>query len=92
MTFDQALRAALDERDEAPAPPAVLASPTGLTRREAQVAALVAEGLTNREIADRLFIAERTAEGHVERIRAKLNVRTRAQIAAMVRPGGPTPG
>lgn len=55
---------------------------SGLTRREREVAALVAEGLTNREIADRLFISERTADGHLEHIREKLAVRSRAQIAA----------
>jgi streptogramin lyase len=43
---------------------------------------LVAQGLTNREIAERLFIAERTAEGHVEQIRNKLGFHSRAQIAA----------
>jgi DNA-binding CsgD family transcriptional regulator/sugar lactone lactonase YvrE len=55
-----------------------------LTRREREVALLVVEGLTNRQIAERLFIGERTAEGHVERIRDKLGFRSRAQIAAWV--------
>ena len=54
----------------------------GLTRREREVAALVADGLTNREIAKRLFISERTADGHLEHIREKLGVRSRAQITA----------
>jgi DNA-binding CsgD family transcriptional regulator len=53
-----------------------------LTRREREVAQLVEEGLTNREIAARLFITERTAEGHVEQIRSKLGFRSRAQVAA----------
>ncbi len=53
-----------------------------LTRRETEVAALVAEGLTNREIAARLFISERTAESHVEQIRNKLGFHSRTQIAA----------
>ena len=53
-----------------------------LTSREAEVAALVAEGLTNQAIASRLGIAPRTAEAHVENIRRKLEVRSRAQIAA----------
>ena len=44
--------------------------------------ALLAEGLTNREIAERLFVAERTAEGHVEQIRNKLGVSTRSQVAS----------
>lgn len=52
-----------------------------LTRREREVAAMVAAGLTNRQIAERLFIAERTAEGHVERIRNKLGVRSRTEVA-----------
>lgn len=67
---------------------------TSLTRREREVANLVAEGLTNREIATRLFISERTAESHVERIRGKLGFHSRAQIAAWVaagRPGGGRP-
>ncbi|GAC1616604.1 MAG: hypothetical protein NVS9B1_26270 [Candidatus Dormibacteraceae bacterium] len=53
-----------------------------LTRREREVVALIAEGLTNREIATRLFIAPRTAEGHVEQILSKLGFRTRSQVAA----------
>ena len=42
---------------------------------------MVAAGMTNKEIARRLFIAERTAEGHVERIRNKLGVRSRTEVA-----------
>jgi predicted ATPase/DNA-binding CsgD family transcriptional regulator len=53
-----------------------------LSRRELEVAALVAEGLTNKQIAGRLFISERTADGHLEHIREKLGVGTRAQVAA----------
>ena len=56
--------------------------PAELTARQLQVAALVAGGLTNRQIAGRLGIEERSAEGHVERIRQRLGVRSRAQIAA----------
>ncbi len=52
-----------------------------LTPREQEVAALIAGGLTNREIASRLVIAERTAEGHVQSILNKLSVGSRAQIA-----------
>jgi len=65
---------------------APVASPH-LTRREREVAALVAEGLTNREIASRLFISERTAESHVEQVRGKLGFHSRAQIAAWVAGG-----
>jgi pimeloyl-ACP methyl ester carboxylesterase/DNA-binding CsgD family transcriptional regulator len=55
-----------------------------LTGRELEVAGLVAEGLTNQAIARRLSVAPRTAEAHVENIRCKLGVRSRAQIAAWV--------
>jgi DNA-binding CsgD family transcriptional regulator len=53
-----------------------------LTNRQQQVAALVTQGLTNRQIGERLGIDERSAEGHIERIRVRLGVRSRAQIAA----------
>ncbi len=56
--------------------------PPSLTARQREVAALVADGLTNREIGERLHIDERSAEGHLERIRLRLGVRSRAQVAA----------
>jgi pimeloyl-ACP methyl ester carboxylesterase/DNA-binding CsgD family transcriptional regulator len=55
-----------------------------LTDREREVAELVAEGLTNQAIARRLSVAPRTAESHVENIRRKLRVSSRAQIATWV--------
>jgi DNA-binding CsgD family transcriptional regulator/sugar lactone lactonase YvrE len=55
-----------------------------LSRREMEVARLVAEGLTNREIAARLFISERTVDGHLEHVREKLALNNRAQIATWV--------
>jgi len=58
--------------------------PPRLTRRELEVARLIADGLTNQAIATRLSVAPRTAEAHVENIRRKLEVRSRAQIAAWV--------
>jgi DNA-binding CsgD family transcriptional regulator len=66
--------------DAAPARSAVSAK--ALTEREIEVARLVALGLTNKDIADRLVISERTAEGHVQRILDKLGFRSRSQIAA----------
>ncbi|WP_277750817.1 ATP-binding protein [Nonomuraea polychroma] len=60
----------------------------GLTAREAEVLRLVAEGLTNREIAERLFIAQKTASVHVSNILAKLEVSTRTQAAAAARRRG----
>ncbi|HLK96024.1 MAG TPA: AAA family ATPase [Nocardioidaceae bacterium] len=58
------------------------APPEPLSRREAEVAGLVAEGLTNRQIAARLVISERTAQNHVQHILTKLGFTTRSQIAA----------
>jgi non-specific serine/threonine protein kinase len=55
-----------------------------LTKRERQVASLVAEGLTNKAIAGRLVISPRTAQGHVEHVLTKLGFSSRAQIAAWV--------
>ena len=52
-----------------------------LTARERQVAKLIAQGMTNPEIAQRLRMAGRTADAHVEHIRNKLGLRTRSQIA-----------
>ncbi len=57
--------------------------PFGLTARERQVLALVAEGATNRQIGAALFMAEKTASVHVSRILAKLGVRSRTQAAAV---------
>jgi DNA-binding CsgD family transcriptional regulator len=71
-----------------PADPAAEAAPrepdahSQLTAREREVAALVASGLSNRQIGEKLVISERTAEGHVERILSKLGFRSRAQIAS----------
>jgi pimeloyl-ACP methyl ester carboxylesterase/DNA-binding CsgD family transcriptional regulator len=65
-------------------PQPTLSGPVLLSARETEVAALVAEGLTNQQIGQRLFIAPRTAETHVENIRQKLGFRSRAQVAAWV--------
>ena len=52
------------------------------TRREREIAALVADGLSNREIAERLVLSERTVEGHVANLFNKLSVSSRTQVAA----------
>lgn len=56
----------------------------GLTAREREIAALVGQGKTNREIAETLILSERTAERHIANIMLKLNFNTRAQIAVWV--------
>lgn len=68
----------------APAPSTVdNAALSALTDREREVVALVAEGLTNDDIAERLFISPTTAKTHVSRSLVKLNARDRAQLVAM---------
>ncbi|MCZ4491102.1 MAG: family ATPase [Conexibacter sp.] len=59
------------------------AAELGLTPRERSVLGLVAQGQTNREIGERLFMAEKTASVHVSRILAKLDVRSRTEAAAV---------
>ncbi|WP_065493820.1 ATP-binding protein [Rhodococcus opacus] len=88
MTFENAVAYALDERRTASRTRADTA--IGLTKRERQVAGLVAEGLTNKAIAARLVISQRTAQGHVEHVLAKLGFTSRAQIAAWVVESGET--
>ena len=60
----------------------------GLTARELDVVALVAEGRTNRQIADALFISAKTASVHVSNILAKLGVSSRGEAAALARRAG----
>ena len=63
-----------------------------LTRRELEVANLVAEGLTNRALAARLHLSERTVEGHIEHALNKLGMSSRTQLAVWVgRSGAATP-
>ncbi|WP_432093317.1 ATP-binding protein [Streptomyces sp. bgisy100] len=81
LTLEQSVSYALEE-SPAPAPPPASAASAPLTRREHQVAGLVAEGMTNKGIAAELTISRRTAEGHVEHILTKLGFTSRAQIAA----------
>jgi ATP/maltotriose-dependent transcriptional regulator MalT len=83
-----AARARLQLGDEAPAASAApggeeVENPFGLTARERDVLVLVAGGATNREIGERLHMAEKTASVHVSRILSKLNVRSRTEAAAV---------
>lgn len=62
--------------------------PGGLTRREAEIIALVAEGITNRQVADRLVISEKTVARHLANAYLKLGVTTRTAAAAWARRHG----
>ena len=66
-----------------PGRPAAPTDPFGLTEREREVLALVAEGYTNRRIANELFISDSTAGVHVSHILAKLEVESRTEAAAI---------
>ncbi|MFE7837329.1 LuxR C-terminal-related transcriptional regulator [Streptomyces sp. NPDC057474] len=82
-TPGRAIAYALGGAADADAEPAAPATPTSpLTRREREVAALVAKGMSNRLIAGTLVLSPRTVDGHIENIRAKLGFGSRAQIAA----------
>ena len=66
----------------APGLPAPWAT-AGVTAREAEVLVLLADGLTNREIAERVFLSSRTVERHLANVGAKLGTRTRSELVAM---------
>ena len=80
MTADEAVALAL--RRSAPARVVRTQRPGGLTGREVQIVLEIAGGLTNRQIAEKLDISERTVDAHVQNIRNKLGMERRAQIAA----------
>lgn len=85
MSLQDATALALNQRA---GPRGAEASPPAvLTPRELQVVALVAEGLSNKEISQRLVISVRTAETHVERILTKLGFTSRTQIAQWAKKG-----
>jgi predicted ATPase/DNA-binding SARP family transcriptional activator/DNA-binding CsgD family transcriptional regulator len=87
MSFEEAVEYALSAEElgsppPAPERPSTGARQRGLTRREKEVAALVAQGLTNRQIAKELVLSERTVENHVANILKKLGLHSREQVAA----------
>ena len=84
LPYDEGLAYALGEQS----PAAPLGGSSPLTRREREIARLVAQGRSNREIAAELVISQRTAEGHVEHILDKLGFNSRSQIATWVREHG----
>ena len=88
MSMNEAVVYALEERR----PERGLADqPGNLTRREREVTALVADGLTNRDLAGRLHLSERTVETHIAHILAKLALRRRGQLTAWAHRHGLSP-
>jgi non-specific serine/threonine protein kinase len=81
MKLDEMVAYALEERPQ-PESAQPTRAPTPLTRREQQVAELVARGASNKEIADALVISQRTAETHIEHMLTKLGFTSRLQIMA----------
>lgn len=65
--------------------PSTKANPAGLTKRQAEVCQLMASGLSNGEIADRLFVSKKTVEHHISAILTKLQARTRAEAIVVAR-------
>ena len=98
------VRLAAQDADDLPppgraAPPAAgrPAPAPALTSRELEIAGLVSEGLSNRQIAERLVISKRTVDAHIEHIYGKLGVSSRVQLASWLRSApalslGPRPG
>ncbi|MFI5626422.1 ATP-binding protein [Nocardioides sp. NPDC051685] len=86
MDEDAAISCALSEEPtlQASAVPVTASGLARLTRRERQVAELVATGLTNQDIASKLTLSRRTVEGHVERALTKLGFTSRTQLAVWV--------
>jgi predicted ATPase/DNA-binding SARP family transcriptional activator/DNA-binding CsgD family transcriptional regulator len=90
MTLEEAVDYALSEEEiDSPGTPtpeqaSTTARPSALTRREQEVAKLVARSLTNRRIAKALVLSERTVDNHVRNILKKLNLSSRSEVAAWV--------
>ncbi len=87
LAADDALALGLSLTDS---PPVDAAEPGLLTPRQLEVAELLSQGLSNRQIAERLVVTERTVASHIEHILDKLNLSSRTQIALWAaRPPGP---
>jgi ATP/maltotriose-dependent transcriptional regulator MalT len=85
MVMDEAIAYALDEKKPSRvAGPPIKTSTSPLSKRELEIAELVSEGISNKEIASRVFLSERTVETHVSNILDKLGVNSRVEISSWV--------
>jgi predicted ATPase/DNA-binding CsgD family transcriptional regulator len=82
LTTEDAVRIALAPRENAASIPPPALPADELSPRQREVVQLITQGLSNKKIAEALFISERTADAHVEHILRKLGVHSRAQVAA----------
>jgi len=83
MAIDEGVSYALDWKKKTKVtPPSVIERPTRLTPREKDIAALVGQGLSNKQIAAKLVVSQRTAESHILNILNKLGFNSRTQIAS----------
>ena len=88
MTIGEGVAFAVGDRQAPkPAPAVTAASDTELTRRQLEIARLIAEDLTNRQIADRLFLSERTVETHITNMLNKLGLSSRVQLSRWLAEG-----
>jgi predicted ATPase/DNA-binding CsgD family transcriptional regulator len=78
MDFERAVEYALSQEEQAPPTASVPEYPAGLTRREAEVLRLVAQGMTNAQVAQELYLSPRTVNGHLNYIYRKLEVTSRS--------------
>jgi non-specific serine/threonine protein kinase len=89
MTISEAVTFAVEDRqlpkpEPEPEPVAGTGPHTGLTRRELEIARLVADDLTNKQIAARLFLSQRTVDTHVTNILNKLGLSSRVQLSRWI--------
>jgi predicted ATPase/DNA-binding CsgD family transcriptional regulator len=87
LDLEQAIALALGESPRRATSHPTSKSPTMLTRRQSEIATLVAEGLSNKQIAKRLVISQRTVDTHIENVLVKMGFTSRGQIAAWVASG-----
>jgi len=85
MTVGEGVAFAVEDKPTAkPAPPVKATSNADLTRRQLEIARLIADDLTNRQIADRLFLSERTVETHITNILNRLGLNSRVQLSRWI--------
>ena len=85
MTIDEGVAFAVEDKPvRKPVTPVKSASDTELTPRQLEIARLIAGDLTNRQIADRLFLSERTVETHITNMLNKLGLNSRVQLSRWI--------